>query len=191
MKLVLASTSRYRRELLERLRVPFETAAPGTHEARQPGETPQALALRLAKEKALAVAPRFPGALILGSDQVAVCEGEILGKPGSHENAVRQLRRLSGREAVFHTAVCLHETATGVSRVRIVPYTVTFRALSDDTIERYLAAEQPYDCAASAKAEALGIVLIERMSGDDPTALIGLPLITVVDLLLEAGIPLP
>jgi septum formation protein len=191
VKLVLASTSPYRRELLARLRLPFEVASPGTDEKRLPGEAPEQLARRLALEKARAVATRHADALIIGSDQVAVCEGEILGKPGNHERAVEQLRRLSGREAVFHTAVCLLDAGRGEAGLRVVPYHVKFRRLDEQGIERYLSVDQPYDCAASAKAESLGIALLEYMRGDDPTALIGLPLIAVVSLLQEAGVRVP
>jgi septum formation protein len=188
MQLVLASTSRYRRELLERLGIPFSVTNPGLAEERLPGEAPQNMARRLAREKSLAVASRFHDALIIGCDQVAVGNGEVLGKPGTHENAVSQLRALSGREAVFYTAVCVHNTSDGSSRERVVPCRVTFRKLDDRTIERYLAREQPYDCAGSAKAEGLGIALIAKMEGEDPNALVGLPLIALVDLLREQGL---
>ena len=186
LQLVLASTSRYRRSLLERLGLAFEVADPGVDEARQAGEPPEAMAERLARAKALSVAGRFPGSLIIGCDQVAHCDGEILGKPGTRANAVRQLRTLSGREAVFHTAVCVHKD--GVSRARVVPCRVSFRKLDDATIESYLEKEHPYDCAGSAKAEGLGIALIAKIEGDDPSALIGLPLIALVDLLREQGL---
>jgi septum formation protein len=152
-----------------------------------PGELPDATAARLARAKALAVAPRFPGALIIGCDQVASCGGDVMGKPGDHEHAVRQLRLLSGREAVFHTALCVHNTKNGTSSHRIVPARVRFRKLDDGLIERYLRREQPYDCAGSAKSEGMGIALIERIEGDDPNALVGLPLIALVDLLREQG----
>jgi septum formation protein len=187
MQLVLASTSRYRRALLERLGMPFVVADPGIHEERRPGEAPEHMARRLAETKACAVAPRFREALIIGCDQVAVGNGEVLGKPGNHENAVRQLRALSGQEAVFHTAVCVYNTASGTARTRVVPCKVAFRTLDDGAIERYLRREQPYDCAGSAKSEGLGIALIEKMEGEDPNALIGLPLIALVDLLHEQG----
>lgn len=187
-RLVLASTSRYRRGLLERLGVAFQVADPGVDEARRAGEPPEAMAERLARSKALSVAERFPGSLIIGCDQVAHCDGEIFGKPGTHENAVRQLRALSGREAVFHTAVCVHDARTSATRVRIVPCRVAFRRLDDAQIESYLAKEQPYDCAGSAKSEGLGIALIARIAGEDPSALVGLPLIALVDLLREQGL---
>ena len=187
-RLVLASTSRYRRSLLERLGVAFEVADPGVDETRHPGEAPESLARRLAEAKALAVAERFPAALIIGCDQVAHCDGEIFGKPGTHANAVRQLRALSGRAALFHTAVCVHDAMERSTEVRVVPCRVSFRVLDDATIERYLQREQPYDCAGSAKSEGLGIALIARIEGDDPNALVGLPLIALVDLLRERGV---
>jgi septum formation protein len=188
MQLVLASTSRYRRALLERLGIPFSVADPGVAEEARPGEAPEGTARRLAEAKSLAVANRFRDALIIGCDQVAVANGEVLGKPGTHENAVRQLRSLSGREAVFYTAVCVHNTSDGASQFRLVPSRVTFRKLDDAAIDRYLAREQPYDCAGSAKAEGLGIALIAKMEGEDPSALVGLPLIALVDLLQEQGL---
>ena len=188
MQLVLASTSPYRRALLERLGVPFSVADPRAPEARLPGEPPDAMAARLARAKALAVAPGFPGALVIGCDQAVSCGAELLGKPGDHERAVLQLRLLSGREAVFHTALCVHNAQSGTTGARVVPTRVRFRKLDDALIERYLARERPYDCAGSAKTEGLGIALIERIKGDDPTALIGLPLIALVGLLREQGL---
>ncbi len=188
MQLVLASTSRYRRALLGRLGIPFSVADPEVAEEARPGEAPEGTARRLAEAKSLAVADRYRDALIIGCDQVAVGNGEVLGKPGTRENAVRQLRALSGSEAVFYTAVCVHNTSVGTSRVRVVPCRVTFRRLDDGTIDRYLAREQPYDCAGSAKAEGLGIALIAKMEGEDPSALVGLPLIALVDLLQEQGL---
>ena len=187
-QLVLASTSPYRRALLERLGISFLVAHPEVTEEHRAGEAPEAMAKRLAEAKALAVASRFPDCLVIGSDQVAVCDGKILGKPLTHDNAVRQLRLLSARQAVFHTAVCVHSTGTGRSGIRVVPCRVTFRKLSGETIESYLAKEQPYDCAGSAKSEGLGIALIEKMESADPSALIGLPLIALVDLLHEQGL---
>lgn len=184
--LVLASTSPYRRALLQRLGIEFSVADPQVSEERRQGEAPEAMAGRLAETKARAVASRYPDSLIIGSDQVAVCDGEILGKPITHANAVRQLRALSGRDALFHTAVCVHRT--GVSRTRVVPCRVTFRTLDDATIEAYLTKEQPYDCAGSAKSEGLGIALIAKIQSEDPSALIGLPLIALVDLLREQGV---
>jgi septum formation protein len=188
MQLVLASTSPYRRALLERLRVPFSVADPGVAEDRRPGEAPENMARRLAQGKALAVARGLRDALVIGCDQVAVSNGEVLGKPGTHDNAVRQLRMLSAGEAVFHTAVCVHNTNDATSRVRVVTCRVTFRKLDDGVIERYLTREQVYDCAGSAKSEGLGIALIARMKGEDPSALVGLPLIALVDLLHEQGL---
>jgi len=167
--------------------MPFHTADPRVKEERIPGEGPEQMARRLAEAKALAVAPDFRDALVIGCDQVAVRNGELLGKPGNHENALRQLRALSGGEAIFHTAICVHNTADGSTRVRVVPCRVHFRKLDDATIKRYLAREQPYDCAGSAKSEGLGIALVRKMEGEDPNALIGLPLIALVDLLHEQG----
>lgn len=187
MKLILASTSPYRRELLGRLGLPFEVAAPAVDESRLPGEPGERMAARLAEAKARAVAAAHPDSLIIGSDQVAVCDGEIFGKPGSHENAVRQLQQLSGREVVFNTAVCVYNTRRNSTGLKIVPFRVTFRTLDTAVIERYVTRERPFDCAGSAKAEGLGIVLIDRMEGTDPTALHGLPLIALVDLLREQG----
>ena len=188
MQLVLASSSRYRRALLGRLGIPFSVADPDVAEETRPGEGPEGMARRLAEAKSLAVAARYRDALIIGCDQVAVGNGEVLGKPGTRENAVRQLRALSGSEAVFYTAVCVHNTSVGTSRTRVVPCRVTFRNLDDGTIDRYLAREQPYDCAGSAKAEGLGIALIAKMEGEDPSALVGLPLIALIDLLQEQGL---
>ena len=186
--LILASTSRYRRELLERLRLPFTVHAPDVDEAARPGEAPAALALRLARAKAQAVAALHPGAVVIGSDQVADLDGNAIGKPGTHERAVEQLRRMSGRSVVFQTAVAVVCAARGYAGEALVPVTVRFRSLSDAEIEHYLRTEQPYDCAGSAKVEALGIALIEAIESDDPTALIGLPLIRTCALLRKAGI---
>jgi septum formation protein len=191
MNIVLASTSRYRRELLTRLQVPFSAVNPGVDEIAIAGELPEAMSVRLATAKALAVASDHPDAIIIGCDQVAVSGGKILGKPGNHDNAVRQLRELSGRDAIFYTALCVHHTRSGRTATQVVPYRVRFRTLGDDAIQRYLEREQPYDCAGSAKSEGLGIALIERMEGDDPNALVGLPLIALVDLLHEHGVQIP
>ena len=187
-RLILASTSRYRRELLERLRLPFDVEHPGVDEAAQPGETPSTLATRLALAKAQAVAARHPQAVVIGSDQVAELDGQAIGKPHSHERAVAQLRAMSGRKVTFHTAVAVVSAQTGFARVQLAPVTVRFRRLSDTEIEHYLRAEQPYDCAGSAKCETLGIALLEAIESDDPTALVGLPLIRTCALLREAGI---
>jgi septum formation protein len=188
-RLVLASTSPYRRQLLERLGVAFEVGAPGVDERALAGERPADTALRLSALKARALGGKFPEALIIGSDQVAALGAERLDKPGTHDNAVRQLRSLSGRTAEFHTAVALFDARAGTLQSTVVPCRVTFRALDDARIEAYLRREQPYDCAASAKAEGLGIALIERMETDDPTSLIGLPLIALTGMLERAGLP--
>ncbi len=187
-KLILASTSPYRRELLGRLGLPFEVANPATDETPLPDEAPPALALRLAEAKARAVADRYPGALIIGSDQVATVDGKIYGKPGTHERAVAQLRALSGKTVNFFTALCLFNAATGQSEVRGVPTLVSFRQLSDDEIETYLRREPAYNCAGSAKSEGLGIALLSAMQGEDPNALVGLPLIALCDLLRNQGV---
>jgi len=187
-RLILASTSRYRRELLERLRLPFEAMAPETDETPLPGEAPAQLAERLALAKARALATRFPDAVVIGADQVADVDGHALGKPGTHARAVEQLRAMSGRTIVFQTALAVVREAIGFAQVRRAPVAVRFRALSDDEIETYLRTEQPYDCAGSAKCETLGIALLEAIDSDDPTALVGLPLIRTAQLLREAGL---
>ena len=189
--LVLGSTSRYRRELLERLGLPFTVAAPHTDETPQPGETPRALALRLALAKARAVAQQHPDAVVIGSDQVADLAGQPLGKPGEHARAVQQLRQMRGQTVVFQTAVAVVCAATGFEQVDLAPVEVKFRDLSDAEIERYLRTEQPYDCAGSAKSEGLGIALLDAIHSDDPTALIGLPLIRTCRMLRAAGLVLP
>lgn len=186
--LILGSTSRYRRELLERLRLPFDTVSPQVDETPMPDETPATLALRLALAKARAVAALHPQAVVIGSDQVADLDGQPLGKPGTHERAVAQLRQLSGRQAVFQTAVAVVRADTGFAEVLLAPVTVRFRTLPDREIERYLRLEQPYDCAGSAKSETLGIALLEAIESDDPTALVGLPLIRTCQLLRRAGL---
>jgi septum formation protein len=187
-QLILASTSRYRRELLERLRLPFDVLSPDVDETALPGEAPAALAQRLALAKAHVVAQRHPNAVVIGSDQVADLAGEAIGKPGTHERAVTQLRRMRGHSVVFQTAVAVVCTANGYAGSALVPVTVRFRRLDDAEIERYLRAEQPYDCAGSAKAETLGIALLDAIESNDPTALIGLPLIKTCALLRAAGI---
>jgi septum formation protein len=186
--LVLASTSRYRRELLGRLRMPFDIEAPGVDEKVLPGETPAQTALRLAEAKARAVAAGRPEGLVIGSDQVASCDGEAISKPGTHANAVAQLQRLSGRTVTFHTAVALVNAATGRVQRELVDVASTFRSLSPAEIETYLRREQPYDCAGAVRSEALGIALFERIASDDPTALIGLPLIAVARMLRAEGV---
>jgi septum formation protein len=189
-KLLLASTSPYRRELLARLGLAFETANPQTDETPMPGEAPEATALRLSEAKARAVASDHPYTLIIGSDQVAVMEGQVFGKPGTHDRAVEQLRLLRGRTVNFFTGLCLLNTATGQAQVRGVPTLVTFRDLSDEEIENYLRREHPYNCAGAAKSEGLGIALLKSMQGDDPNALIGLPLIALCDMLRAEGVPI-
>ncbi|MDD2664038.1 MAG: Maf family nucleotide pyrophosphatase [Dechloromonas sp.] len=186
-KLILASTSPYRRELLGRLGLPFDIANPRVDETPLPGEAPESLALRLAEAKARAVAADHPDALIIGSDQVATVDGEIYGKPGSHDNAVAQLRTLSGRTVNFFTALCVLDARSGEADVRGVPTLVGFRELTDDEIENYLRREPAYNCAGSAKSEGLGVALLSSMRGDDPTALVGLPLIALCDMLRRHG----
>jgi septum formation protein len=186
--LVLGSTSRYRRELLQRLQLDFEVAAPDLDETPKPGENPLTLARRLALAKAHAVAARFPAAVVIGSDQVADLDGQALGKPGTHENAVRQLRQMRGRSVVFQTAVAVVCHESGFEQLDVAQVRVQFRPLADEEIEAYLLAEQPYDCAGSARSEALGIALLDAIDSDDPTALVGLPLIRTCRMLRAAGI---
>ncbi|MGB8857376.1 MAG: Maf family nucleotide pyrophosphatase [Burkholderiales bacterium] len=186
--IVLASTSVYRRELLAKLQIPFEVAAPDIDETPETGESPVDTAIRLAEAKARKVALQFPGALIIGSDQVAVLGGSQLGKPLTHDNAVKQLRALRGRQAVFHTAIALYDSRKETLQRRLVPTSVLFRDLTDAQIENYLQKERPYHCAGAAKAEGLGIALIAQIHGTDPNALIGLPLIALVDMLKHAGV---
>jgi septum formation protein len=188
-QLVLASTSRYRRELLDRLGLRFETAGPDCDESALPGETALETALRLSALKARSVAPRFAHALIIGSDQVASSDGRPLGKPGNHESATQQLRWLSGKAADFHTAIALLDARSGALQSRVVSCRVVFRVLDERRIEAYLRREQPYDCAGSAKAEGLGIALIARIETEDPTSLVGLPLIALTEMLERAGLP--
>lgn len=186
--LILASSSPYRRELLERLGLPFGVVSPEVDEATLPGEEPRQTALRLAQAKARKVAETHPDALVIGCDQVATLDGMQLGKPLTHDNAVRQLRLMRGRTVLFHSALCLYNAASGSMQAEDVVYEVRFRDLADAQIERYLQREQPYHCAGSAKSEGLGIALIEYMRGDDPNALIGLPLITLIDMLQREGV---
>jgi septum formation protein len=186
--LLLASTSRYRRELLARLHLPFEVQAPQVDETRLDGETPAAMAQRLAQAKAAAVATLHRSAVVIGSDQVADLDGEAVGKPGNHERARAQLRRLSGQRVSFHTAVSVQRADRGFERTLLSSVRVQFRELSDAEIEFYLRTEQPYDCAGSAKCETLGIALLASIESDDPTALVGLPLIRTCELLRQAGI---
>jgi septum formation protein len=186
--LILGSTSRYRSELLQRLHLPFTVVAPQVDEAAVPGEAPAAMALRLALAKARAVAALHPGAVVIGSDQVAELDGGAIGKPGTHERATAQLRRMSGRDVVFHTGVAVVRAAAGFERALLAPVRVRFRTLGDAEIERYLRLEEPYDCAGSAKCETLGIALLAAIESDDPTALVGLPLIRTCELLRQAGL---
>jgi len=188
--LVLGSTSPYRRELLLRLKLDFQVCSPQVDETPLPGEAPDALARRLALAKAYSVAARFPEAVVIGSDQVADLGGEALGKPGDHQRAVAQLRRMRGRSVVFHTAVAVVCRATQFEAQALAPVRVQFRQLSDGEIESYLRAEQPYDCAGSAKSEGLGIALLDAIESDDPTALVGLPLIRTCRMLRAAGVVL-
>jgi len=189
--LILGSTSRYRHELLSRLKLPFEAVAPQVDETPRSGENPADLAVRLALAKARDVASRHPQAVVIGSDQVADLRGEPLGKPGTHERAVVQLKRLRGETVVFQTALAVVCAATGFEQCDIASVRVVFRKLSDAEIERYLRAEQPYDCAGSAKSEGLGISLLERIDNDDPTALVGLPLIRTCRMIRAAGVHVP
>jgi septum formation protein len=187
-EIVLASTSSYRRALLARLGLPFRAIAPVADETPLPGESPEHLVRRLAVDKARSVAPGCPGALVVGSDQLAVLDGERLGKPGTHERAVAQLLRASGHRVEFLTGLCLLDPSAGEAQVDVVPFAVQFRALDRHQIERYLAREEPYDAAGSFKSEGLGIALFERMEGTDPTALVGLPLIRLTSMLAAAGV---
>jgi septum formation protein len=187
-QIVLASTSKYRRGLLARLGLPFEVASPQVDETALPNEAPPDTARRLAEAKARAVVARFPQAIIIGSDQVAVLGQMTLGKPGDHANAVRQLKAMRGKEVAFHTALCLCDAASGRAQTRVVPYYVRFREYSDAQVEHYLQREQPYDCAGSARCEGLGIALIAEMRGDDPNALVGLPLIALTEMLAAQGV---
>jgi septum formation protein len=188
--LVLASTSPYRRALLERLGLPFAVDAPAVDEAPLPGETPVETALRLAVAKARAVAVRHPGALVIGCDQVAELDGKVIGKPGAHGAALAQLRAMQGRTVHFRTALCLLDEPSGRCRHGVVDVASTFRVLDDAEIEAYLRRETPYDCAGSVKSEGLGIALLQSVVSDDPTALIGLPLIRLTDFLRAEGVPI-
>lgn len=187
--LVLASTSPYRKALLEKLHVPFETAAPNVDETPLPDESPEQLVARLAEAKAKSLADNFTDALIIGSDQVAVVDGKIVGKPGDHARAVAQLKRTVGKRVIFLTGLCVYNTVSKRSQVEVVPFSVIFRELTDRQIEHYLQTEQPYNCAGSFKSEGLGIALFERLEGDDPNTLIGLPLIRLIRMLESEGFP--
>lgn len=187
-QLVLGSTSPFRKALLEKLKLEFITDSPDINESRQENESPEQLVARLACEKARAVAERHPDSLIIGSDQVAINGGEILGKPGNHEKAMQQLLNASGRTVTFLTGLCLYNSASGSEQVAVEPFRVHFRELSSDQIDNYLKAEQPYNCAGSFKSEAMGIALFEKLEGDDPNSLIGLPLIQLIRMLEKEGI---
>ena len=186
--LILASSSQYRRELLQKLQIPFSSISPKVDETPLPGEKPHETALRLAQIKARKIAKKHSHALVIGCDQVATLDGEQLGKPGNHNNATKQLQLMRGREVTFHSALCLYNAATDHMQAEVVPYLVRFRQLTDAQIENYLVKEQPYQCAGSAKSEGLGIALIERMLGEDPNALIGLPLIKLINMLNNEGV---
>ena len=188
MKLFLASTSPFRREILSKLSLPFETQAPEIDETPLPNESPEQLVERLSIAKAKAVAEKLTKGLVIGSDQVAVIDGEILGKPGNHDNAVEQLQNASGKTVTFLTGLCLYNAATHNMQVEVVPFKVVFRQLTTEQIESYLQKEQPYNCAGSFKSEGLGITLFERLEGDDPNTLIGLPLIRLVRMLEAEGV---
>lgn len=188
LNLILASSSIYRRELLERLQLPFSVIAPDVDETPMAGEQPEETALRLAKEKARKIAKSHQDALIIGCDQVATLDGQQLGKPLTHDNAVKQLRLMRGRQVTFHSALCLFNARTGSMHDENVATIVTFRQLTDEQIEHYLRKEQPYHCAGSAKSEGLGIALIEAIHGEDPNALIGLPLIRLISMLQDEGV---
>ena len=187
-KLILGSTSPYRRELLARLRIPFEVAAPDVDETAQASETPEQLACRLAMAKARAIATQFPACVVIGSDQVADLDGQALGKPGNHARATAQLQQMRGKTVIFQTAVAVVCLETGFAQMDLAQVKVKFRALSDAEIETYLQAETPYDCAGSAKSEGLGIALLESIDNDDPTALVGLPLIRTCRMIQAAGV---
>ena len=190
-RLILASSSPYRRQLLERLGLPFEVMAPDIDEHALAGESPDATAMRLARQKAQAIAQRAPGSVVIGSDQVATLDGEQIGKPGNHANALAQLQKMRGRRVVFHTALCVWDdraaALTGGAQLENVQSFVTFRELPDAELDAYLRLEQPYDCAGSAKNEGLGIAILERIDSTDPTALTGLPLIALTGMLRKAG----
>lgn len=190
-KLVLASTSPFRQEILRKLNIEFDISAPDVDETNFDNETPQQLVSRLAEEKARAVTNRHPNALIIGSDQVAVLDSEILGKPINHENAKQQLRKASGKKVTFFTGICLYNSSTNNAQVRCVPFYVYFRHLTDEQIENYLQIDKPYNCAGSFKSEGLGIALFEKLEGDDPNTLVGLPLIDLVQMLEKEGVNIP
>ncbi|MBF0445871.1 MAG: septum formation inhibitor Maf [Magnetococcales bacterium] len=192
--LILASTSPYRRQLLERLELPFSVENPNIDESQLPEESPEELVLRLARQKAYVIAKQNPGAVVIGSDQVAVIDGKITGKPGCHAIAVEQLRSASGKEIVFFTGLCCYKVRemdrlNDHVQLAVVPFKVVFRNLSDEQIHRYLKRDKPYNCAGSFKSEGLGVALFDRLIGDDPSALMGLPLIKLTTMLEQAGVP--
>jgi septum formation protein len=189
-RLILGSSSKYRKELLSRLGLPFEVMVPAIDETPLTGELPEATAVRLAQEKAKAIAATVPNALIIASDQVATLNGEQIGKPGTHQNALIQLQKMRGKKVIFHTALCLLDNRTSPIDVQCgnIPTSVSFRDLADEELDRYLRIEQPYDCAGSAKNEGLGIAIIEKIESPDPTALTGLPLIALTTMLRKAGV---
>ena len=186
--LILASSSTFRRELLQKLQLPFSSISPNVDETQLDNEKPHETALRLAQLKARKIGEEYPHALVIGCDQVATLDGEQLGKPLNHNNATKQLQTMRGREVTFHSALCLFNAATGHMQAEVVPYLVRFRQLTDAQIENYLVKEQPYHCAGSAKSEGLGVALIERMLGEDPNALVGLPLIKLITMLNNEGV---
>ena len=186
--LILASSSEFRRQLLQKLLIPFNSISPKIDETVLDGEKPHQTALRLAQEKAKKIGAEYPHALVIGCDQVATLDGEQLGKPGNHHNATLQLQKMRGREVTFHSALCLYNAETNHMQAEVVPYLVRFRQLTDAQIDNYLTKEQPYQCAGSAKSEGLGIALMERMIGEDPNALIGLPLIKLITMLQNEGV---
>lgn len=188
MQIILGSTSPYRKQLLQRLRIEFNIAAPDIDETRLAGESPQELVTRLSENKAKAVAENFTDSLIIASDQIAVFNGEILGKPGNHEKATQQLVKLSGNTVIFYTGLCLFNTDTTAMQIDVIPFKVIFRKLTVEQIENYLNKEQPYDCAGSFKSEGLGVALFERLEGDDPSALVGLPLIRLCKMFEQESI---
>lgn len=190
-RIVLASTSPFRRQLLQKLGIEFDTASPGTDETALPGESPSELVARLAEAKAASIAGQTPGSLVIGSDQVACIDDRILGKPGNRENAIDQLRATSGQSVHFHTGLCLYNADAGAKQTIVEPYTVHFRALDDEQIRRYVDRERPFDCAGSFKSEGLGITLFSALEGRDPNTLIGLPLIALTEMFANEGIELP
>lgn len=191
-RLILGSSSIYRKELLARLGFPFEVMVPNIDETALSGESPEATALRLAQQKAAVIAAKVPNTIVIGSDQVATLDGEQISKPGTHENALRQLQKMRGRKVTFHTALCLFDGRSGIASPKIqlenIQTFVTFRHLTDTELDAYLRIEQPYDCAGSAKNEGLGIAILEKIESNDPTALTGLPLIALTSMLRQAGI---